>query len=342
MGRSRFDEGGAPFAREDPPLPTAPPFTAFVVNLSFDSTEADVQYFFEPLKPISVRLVSGHDGRPKGYGYVEFETLDNLKEALSYTGKPLDNRNVRVSVAEQSSRNMRSAAADDATQWRRTTPLPSDNRGGFGGSSGSGFDEMGIAPDGSRSGFGGKFVPTADRPRRSGIEPAEPGRGDLASDWRTGKPVTGKSNSRFGFGTDERRGSGFERRGASDDGFANWRAGRQASTDNSDAPMERRKLDLKPRGSTPSVSTASTTQSSSRANPFGAAKPVDIGQREREIDEKIRQQDRLRREERLKEEERKKARAPKSNTEGAWRRGSPTPNSGDAAPTENDSEWKTV
>lgn len=343
MGRSRFDEGGAPFAREDPPLPTAPPFTAFVVNLSFDSTEADVQYFFEPLKPVSVRLVSGHDGRPKGYGYVEFETLDNLKEALTFTGKPLDNRNVRVSVAEPSSRAMKSTAADDASQWRRSTPLPPSSRGGFSGDSGSGFDEMGVGADGSRSGFGGRFVPTADRPRRS-MEPLEPSRGDMASDWRTGKPVSSKNGSRFGFGGEgERRGSGFERRGTSDDGFANWRAGRLASGENSGASSERRKLDLKPRGSTPNSATSPTSQGSARANPFGAAKPVDVGQREREIDEKIREQDRIRREERQKQDEQKKARAPKSNLEGTWRtKASPNPEQSTEATSENESGWKNV
>lgn len=175
----------------------------------------------------------------------------------------------------------------------------------------------------------------------------EPSRSDTASDWRTGKPVTGRNNtSRFGFGSadGERRGGGFERRepGASEEGFANWRAGR-LSSGGSQGSTERRKLDLKPRGSTPSGTPTSPSQGSARSNPFGAAKPVDVGQREREIDEKIREQDRLRREERQKHEE-KKARAPKAKTEGAWRSAAPSASaekSNDVA-TENDSEWKTV
>lgn len=336
-GRSRFDDGPG-FARAEPPLPTEPPFTAFVVNLSFESTEADVEHFFEPLKPVSIRLVSGHDGRPKGYGYVEFETLDILKEALTFTGKPMDNRNVRVSVAEPSSRSMKGAMADEATQWRRSTPLAADNRGGpfGGGPSGgsSGFDEMGVGSDGTRSGFGGKFVPTADRPRRGGIEPAEPGRGDTASDWRTGKPVSGKSSSRFGFGGDSER-RGGDRPGAADEGFANWRAGRQASAES--ATGERRKLDLKPRSTTAS-STSATSQSSARSNPFGSAKPVDVGQREREIDEKIREQDRIRREERLKEDERKKSRASKAPSDGAWLAKAEKPAKTAEAPAEENKE----
>lgn len=307
MSRSRFD-GPPPMAREEPPLPTEPPFTAFVVNLSFESTEDDVRMFFEPMSPISVRLVSGHDGRPRGYGYVEFSTLDELKDALTYAGRPLDGRNVRVSVAEAPRSGFRSAAADDASQWRRSTPLPSDNRRGpFGGTGAgiSGFDEMSIADDGSRAGFGGKFVPSQDVQRRRGaMESTEPGAGDLASDWRTGKPVGGKP-SRFGFseGRGDRTG-GFGRR-ADDDGFGNWRSRRGEAGDN--APTERRKLDLKPRSAAAeSGASPSPSASSARSSPFGAAKPVDVNERQREIDEKIREQDRIRREQRAKEDERKK------------------------------------
>lgn len=323
MGRSRFDDDGGSYMREEPPLPTEPPFTAFVVNLSFENTESDVEYFFEPLKPVSVRLVSGHDGRPKGYGYVEFETLDELKEALTYTGKPMDNRNVRVSVAEASARKF--GIADDASQWRRSTPLPSDNRSGaFGGGavSGGGFDDMGVAADGSRSGFGGKFEPTAERPRRGGIEPAEPGRGDGASDWRTGKPVAGRTGgSRFG-GAES---GSFGRQGgdAANEMGSNWRSSRGPA--DGAAPMERPKLALKPRGSTPSAAPTEPT-SSSRSNPFGNAKPVDVQERERQVQEKLREQERLRREERAKEDERKKNRVNKANTSGSWlAKGDPTP-----------------
>lgn len=334
MGHSRFD-GPPPMMREEPPLPTEPPFTAFVVNLSFESTEDDVRMFFEPLNPVSVRLVNGHDGRPRGYGYVEFTTLDELKDALTYTGKPMHNRNVRVSVAEQSSRPMRSAAAADATQWRRSTPLPSDSRRGpFDGSAGiSGFDNMSISSDGSRAGFGGKFTPAHDGPRRRGpLEPAEPSASDMASDWRTGKPVTGSKPSRFGFGDGAARG-GYNRR-IVDDGIDNWRSRKSGSEDSAAVP-ERRKLDLKPRSAVPSESTPSPSGGSARSNPFGTAKPVDVNERQREIDEKIREQDRIRREERKKEEERKKNKGFfKPRAGDAW--------STKADATEETSEEKTV
>ncbi|PKI85339.1 hypothetical protein MVES_000228 [Malassezia vespertilionis] len=303
--RSRFEENGS-FSRmrEEPPLPTEPPFTAFVVNLSFESTESDVQNFFEPLTPVSVRLVSGHDGRPRGYGYVEFSTLDELKEALTYTGRSMDNRNVRVSVAESSSRAIKGAAADDASQWRRATPLPGgdDRRSGFGGvPSGGGFDSMGVTADGTRGGFGSKFEQSAERPRRGMAEPAEPGRGDDASDWRTGKPVVNKG-PRFGFGSGE--GRERSRPPLDEDGHSTWRSARPAAT-----ASERRKLDLKPRNATPS-----STSAASVSSPFGSAKPVDVAEREREIQEKIQTQDRAWRASHPKTE--KKPSAP----DGAWRK----------------------
>jgi len=286
--RPRFD-GMPPPMREDPPLPTEPPFTAFVVNLSFDSTEGDVAYFFEPLKPISVRLVTAHDGRPKGYGYVEFETLDQLKEALTYSGKPLDNRNVRVSVAESPSRGGRSSAvADDASQWRRSTPLPP--RGGF---------EPGVSPT----------LDPARRLPRAGFEPPEPSVSDVASDWRTGKPVVGRgprSGSGEGFGSRFPRRAGHDEGSPMDDDrLAAWRQGK---TGGGGVSHERKKLQLKPRGTTPaSEVTATSSSGSSRPNPFGDAKPVNVLDREREIQAKIEEKDRHIREELQKKDERKKA-----------------------------------
>lgn len=40
------------------------------------------------------------DRKPKGFGYVEFATLDGLKKALEFNGTQFQGRNIRVSVAE--------------------------------------------------------------------------------------------------------------------------------------------------------------------------------------------------------------------------------------------------
>lgn len=40
------------------------------------------------------------DRKPKGFGYVEFATLEGLKSALSLSGSNLAGRQVRISVAD--------------------------------------------------------------------------------------------------------------------------------------------------------------------------------------------------------------------------------------------------
>ncbi|KAN0064965.1 Eukaryotic translation initiation factor 4B [Thecaphora frezii] len=239
MGPSSFERPERSYPpREEVPLPTKPPFTAFIGNLSYDVTEGEIEDYFAPAKVLSVRIVTSHDGRPKGFGYVEFETLDGLKDALTRNGTPLANRSVRVSVAEppksgSTERSMAApSAADDASQWRRSAPLPQANdappRGGYGGRSerpsfaraeggSSGFDNMDVA-GGARSGFGSKFQPSApprEGPPRTPREPAEPSQGDVASDWRTGKPVESRRPSGPGpYG--EPRGPSFRRSDATD------------------------------------------------------------------------------------------------------------------------------
>jgi RNA recognition motif-containing protein len=88
-------------ARPLVPLPSQPPYTAHVGNLSFDLTETEIENYFEGCKVISVRIMKDRiDNRPKGFGYVEFADLDSLKKALTLADGQLAGRNVRVSVAE--------------------------------------------------------------------------------------------------------------------------------------------------------------------------------------------------------------------------------------------------
>ena len=48
----------------------------------------------------SIKIIKDRDDRPKGFGYIEFATLDGLKDALAKSGQSFANRVVRVSVAE--------------------------------------------------------------------------------------------------------------------------------------------------------------------------------------------------------------------------------------------------
>lgn len=38
--------------------------------------------------------------KPKGFGYVEFGSVDGLKKALELNGSQLSGRNIRISVAD--------------------------------------------------------------------------------------------------------------------------------------------------------------------------------------------------------------------------------------------------
>ncbi|KAF3908684.1 hypothetical protein AA313_de0207906 [Arthrobotrys entomopaga] len=121
--RDRGDREERFSRRPELPLPDKPPFTAHVGNLSFDATEQDITQYFAQCNIASVRLV--HDrmsDRPKGFGYVEFQTLDGLKAALDLNNGQLAGRTVRVSVADPPKER-----PDDRTNtdtWRRAGPPP--------------------------------------------------------------------------------------------------------------------------------------------------------------------------------------------------------------------------
>jgi translation initiation factor 4B len=48
-----------------------------------------------------VRIVEDKvDQRPKGFGYVEFATVEGLQKALAFTETNFMGRNVKISIAE--------------------------------------------------------------------------------------------------------------------------------------------------------------------------------------------------------------------------------------------------
>lgn len=151
----------------------------------------------------------GIDGKPRGFGYVEFETVDGLKNALTATGSDLQGRSIRVSVAE--AKESRFGRADEASTWERSGPLPSlggrsggfgaPRTGGFGGSSGGGGYEE-VERDAPLR--GGKFVPSEPpASARRMFSDREPSRADEGS-WerrgptglppRAGGPGAGQSS----------------------------------------------------------------------------------------------------------------------------------------------------
>jgi translation initiation factor 4B len=69
--------------------------------MSFETTQGDVSDFFADCEVTNVRIVEDKaDRKPKGFGYVEFATLEGLKKALSYSESNLGGRRIRISVAD--------------------------------------------------------------------------------------------------------------------------------------------------------------------------------------------------------------------------------------------------
>ncbi|XP_033192900.1 eukaryotic translation initiation factor 4H1 isoform X2 [Bombus vancouverensis nearcticus] len=120
------------------PLPTEPPYTAFVGNLPNGIVQGDVDKIFKKLNVKGIRLVKDKEtDRFKGFCYVEFEELADLEAALEMDGAvEVDKSVIKIDVAE-GKRNDRGGGFD--------------RRGRSGGGSGGGFRGR----DGGRGGYGG-------------------------------------------------------------------------------------------------------------------------------------------------------------------------------------------
>lgn len=119
-GRGGFDGGDAQF-------PTQPPYSAYVGNLPFSGTEADLESLFAGLGVSAVRLVRDREtDQSKGFGYVEFSDAKSLQEALTLNGQEIEGRQIRVDVAQR------------------------DRRGGGGGGGGYGRGQGGLQRGGFR------------------------------------------------------------------------------------------------------------------------------------------------------------------------------------------------
>ncbi|KAF7330386.1 Translation initiation factor 4B [Mycena venus] len=325
---TRPDRQGPP--REDLPLPTQPPYTAFIGNLAFDLTEQELEEFFGSSKTKSIKIIKDREDKPKGFGYIEFEDLDGLKDALAKSGSNFSGRTIRVSVAEPPKERAGfsgSGFEDDSkfdNPWRRDGPLPpssnsrDSSRRRFDGPPGDrSLPSVSEGPSDWRSSRPTVArTPTVDtdsssfRRKGSGFStPVEPSPADREEVWAIGSkfkpapPASEDSGSRFG-----------SIRGRTDmpaakEDEADWRSARpkpvsrdSVSPNTSTPPtpqLNRRKLELLPRsgnasnapsplsspkiGPTPPVSGGSAARSS----PFGAARPVDVTGREKEVTEKV-------------------------------------------------------
>ncbi|KAJ7116301.1 hypothetical protein C8R44DRAFT_792117 [Mycena epipterygia] len=332
---TRPDRMGPP--REDLPLPTQAPYTAFIGNLAFDLTEQELEEFFGSSKTKSIKIIKDREEKPKGFGYIEFADLDSLKDALAKSGSNFSGRTIRVSVAEPPKERPGFGGFEDEAKfdnpWRRDGPLPpsSDSRDSsrrrFDGPSTGDRDRtlpsLSEGPsDWRSSGRPARAAPldTTDAPsyKRKGsgftTPDGQPSPADREEVWSIGskfKPAPAASedsgSSRFG-----------SMRGRSDmpppketvAEESDWRSAaaarakpvsRSSVSPNSSTPptpqLNRRKLELLPRSgnassapsplSSPKIGPTPPVSAAPRSSPFGAAKPVDVTSREKEVAERV-------------------------------------------------------
>ncbi|XP_018016580.1 eukaryotic translation initiation factor 4H isoform X2 [Hyalella azteca] len=166
--------GGGGYDRRQPkPMPTEPPFTAYVGNLSIQSVQGDVEHLFESegLKTKNVRMVHDREtGNFKRFCYVEFEDGADLEKALELDGAQYMECSIRVDIADQpKGRGDRDGGFGDRGRgrgrgggdWgpggggRYRDGGPGGIRGGFNDRGGGGFGGGGGYGGGRFSGGGG-------------------------------------------------------------------------------------------------------------------------------------------------------------------------------------------
>jgi RNA recognition motif-containing protein len=101
VSNQNYENYNSPTEQGQTPLPDAPPFTAFIGNLSFEVSEDNLLEYFGELGVVSVRILKGDNNRSKGYGYIEFETGQGLQNALLSNGQEFYGRMLKMDVAKQ-------------------------------------------------------------------------------------------------------------------------------------------------------------------------------------------------------------------------------------------------
>ncbi|KAI8119867.1 Eukaryotic translation initiation factor 4B [Lucilia cuprina] len=117
---------------DDNSIPHKAPFIAYVTNLPFDVKEDDIYEYFNANNVRSVRLPreDGETGRVRGFGYVEFESRDDLIHSLGIPDPTIKGRRIRIDLSNENEQNSRqrgmrrgydssNVEGRESTNWRR-------------------------------------------------------------------------------------------------------------------------------------------------------------------------------------------------------------------------------
>lgn len=113
----------------------------FVGNLSWKATEESLKPAFEAFgKVVSVKIITDHTGRSKGFGFVEMETADDAQNAIQGLNEKLHlDRNMRVSLAQERTERPAGERRERSGGGGFGGGFGGGGGGGFGGNSGGGF-----------------------------------------------------------------------------------------------------------------------------------------------------------------------------------------------------------
>ncbi|KAG5531836.1 hypothetical protein RHGRI_026449 [Rhododendron griersonianum] len=85
-----------------PQVQTGGPKTLFVGNLSFSVEKTDIENFFKGAgEVVDIRFSFDREGSFRGYGHVEFATVEDALKALELNGRDLLGRNVKLDPAKE-------------------------------------------------------------------------------------------------------------------------------------------------------------------------------------------------------------------------------------------------
>lgn len=154
--------------------------TLFVSNLPFDVKEADLEDLFKVHGKINqIRLVTNRAGKPKGFGYIEYEQETGASAAIiALDGSLVGDRQISVALSNPPTRKPRQPGAD---QHQRVTEQP--------GSRGRARTQLQLIPRSLQ-----KSTPSAPAPSAKSSSPPSEEKTETKSDT---EPKQGFSNEYF-------------------------------------------------------------------------------------------------------------------------------------------------
>jgi nucleolin len=127
--RKQPTETAAPPAKrsKSEATPTGTSTSIFVGNLSWNIDQDWLASIFESIGGIvSARIVTDRDsGRPKGFGYVDFESAELAQKALELKGQEVDGRAINVDLAQQRAEKSFDSPKDRAAKFGDKISEPS-------------------------------------------------------------------------------------------------------------------------------------------------------------------------------------------------------------------------